>query len=77
MRRLMFFVGGILCGLAIGAALALLLAPASGDAMRSDAQHRFDNMMTEARLASDRRRRKLEAELTEMTSPSSQVKALK
>ncbi len=75
MRRLLFFVGGVMCGLAIGAALALLLAPASGDAMRSDAQGRFDNMMTEARLASERRRRELEAQLTEMTSP--QVTALK
>ncbi len=75
MRKLMFFVGGILCGVAIGAALALLLAPASGDAMRSDAQHRFDNMMSEARLASERRRRELEAQLTEMTAPQP-VKAL-
>ncbi len=64
-----------MCGLVVGATLALLLAPASGDAMRSDAQARFDNMMTEARLASEQRRRELEAQLTEMTSP--QVKALK
>ncbi len=75
MRRLMFFAGGVMCGLVVGATLALLLAPASGDAMRSDAQARFDNMMTEARLASEQRRRELEAQLTEMTSP--QVKALK
>ncbi len=75
MRRLLFFAGGVMCGLAVGATLALLLAPASGDAMRSDAQSRFDSMMNEAKLASERRRRELEAELTEMTS--SQVKALK
>ncbi len=76
MRRLLFFAGGVMCGLAIGATLALLLAPASGDAMRSDAQARFDTMMTEARLASERRRRELEAQLTEMTNPQP-VKALK
>ncbi len=75
MRRLLFFAGGVACGLAIGATLALLLAPASGDTMRVDAQNRFDNMMTEAKLASDRRRRELEAQLMEMTAPQP-VKAL-
>jgi gas vesicle protein len=70
MRRLMFFAGGVLCGVVIGAAVALLLAPASGDAMREDAQSRFDGMLTEARLASERRRRELEAELAELTSPT-------
>ncbi len=76
MRRLLFFAGGVACGLAIGATLALLLAPASGDTMRSDAQNRFDNMMTEARLATERRRRELESQLTELTAPQP-VKALK
>ncbi len=76
MRRLLFFAGGVAVGLAVGATLALLLAPASGDAMRSDAQGRFDSMMSEARLASDRRRRELEAELNQMTSPQP-VQALK
>ncbi len=76
MRRMLFFAGGVMCGLAIGATLALLLAPASGDAMRSDAQARFDTMMTEARLASEQRRRELETELNELTTPQP-VKALK
>ncbi len=75
MRRLLFFAGGVACGVAIGVTLALLLAPASGDTMRSDTQARFDNMMTEARLASERRRRELEAQLTELTAPQP-VKAL-
>jgi gas vesicle protein len=73
----MFFAGGILCGVVIGAAVALVLAPASGETMREDAQSRFDSMMVEARLASERRRRELEAELAELTSPAPQPRALK
>ncbi len=75
MRRLLFFAGGVAVGLAVGATLALLLAPASGDVMRIDAQNRFDNTMTEARLASERRRRELEAQLMDLTTPQP-VKAL-
>jgi gas vesicle protein len=69
MRRLMFFTGGVLCGVMIGAAVALLLAPASGDSMREDARRRFDEMMVEAQLAADKRRRELETQLAEMTTP--------
>lgn len=69
MRRLMFFTGGVLCGVVIGAAVALLLAPASGDSMRDDARRRFDEMMVEAQLAADKRRRELETQLAEMTTP--------
>lgn len=73
MRRLMFFTGGVLCGVMIGAAVALLLAPASGDSMREDARRRFDEMMVEAQLAADKRRRELETQLAEMTTPPSET----
>ncbi len=77
MRRLMFFAGGVLCGVMIGATVALLLTPASGDAMREDARHRFDDMMVEARRASEQRRQELEAQLAQMTSPASTETAIK
>ncbi len=67
MRRLMFFTGGILCGLMIGAAVGLLLTPASGDTLRSDARNRFEDAKAEARLASEQRRRELEAQLAAYT----------
>lgn len=73
MRRLMFFTGGVLCGVMIGAAVALLLAPASGDSMREDARRRFDGMMVEAQLAADKRRRELETQLAEMTTPPTET----
>ncbi len=76
MRRLMFFAGGVLCGAVIGATVALLLTPSSGDAMRDDAKHRFDDMMSEARRASEQRRKELEAQLVQMTSPAPQETAI-
>ena len=76
MRRLMFFAGGVLCGAVIGAAVVLLLTPSSGDAMRDDARHRFDDMLSEAKRASEQRRRELEEQLAQMTSPAPQETAI-
>jgi gas vesicle protein len=77
MRRLMFFAGGVLAGAVIGATVALLLAPSSGDAIREDAKTRLDDVMSEARRASERRRRELEAQLAQMTSPAPQETAVR
>jgi gas vesicle protein len=77
MRRLMFFVGGAVCGAVIGASLALLLTPASGDALRDGVKIRVEEAKTAGQLAANQRRRELEAQLAEMTSPSSSSKALK
>ncbi len=76
MRRLMFFAGGVLCGAMIGAAVVLLLTPSSGDAVRDDAKQRFDDMLSEAKRASEQRRRELEAQLAQMTSPAPQETAV-
>ncbi len=77
MRRLMFFVGGAVCGAVIGASIALLLTPASGDALREGVKIRVDEAKSAAQLAAETRRRELEAQLAELTSPSSSTKALK
>jgi gas vesicle protein len=77
MRRLMFFAGGVLCGVMIGATVALLAAPASGEAMRSEAKDRLDDVMSEARRASEQRRRELEAQLAQLTSPAPSETAVK
>ena len=70
MRRLMFFAGGVICGALIGATIVLLLTPESGTAVREDARDRVQDAMSEARLAAQKRRQELEAELAEMTSPA-------
>ncbi|MCC7451137.1 MAG: YtxH domain-containing protein [Anaerolineae bacterium] len=74
MRRLMFFTGGVLCGLMLGAAVGLLLTPASGDTLRSDAKNRFADAKAEARLASEQRRRELEAQLAAYTRTPAQIR---
>jgi gas vesicle protein len=70
MRRLMFFVGGLVCGALLGATIALLLTPESGRELRVDTRERVNDALTEARKASEKRRQELEAELAQMTSPS-------
>ncbi|MHB8628320.1 MAG: YtxH domain-containing protein [Aggregatilineales bacterium] len=69
MRRMMFFVIGILCGVTVGGVAALLLSPASGDAMRHEARERFDELMREAQKAAEARRVELETQLADLTRP--------
>ena len=67
MRRMMFFAIGTLSGITVGAAAALLLSPASGDAMRRDARRRFDELLRDAQQAAEARRIELETELADLT----------
>ena len=69
MRRMMFFLIGILCGVTVGVGAALLLSPASGEAMRRDARERFDELMREAQQAAEARRIELETQLADLTRP--------
>lgn len=68
MRRLMFFAGGLVCGALIGVTVVLLLTPASGEALRDDTRERVNGAMSEARMAAERKRQELEAELAQMIS---------
>jgi gas vesicle protein len=70
MRRVMFFVIGILSGVTVGAAAALLFSPASGDSMRRDARRRFDELLRDAQQAAEARRIELETELADLTRPA-------
>jgi gas vesicle protein len=67
MRRLMFFIGGALLGMMFGTTVTLLLTPASGNAMRRGAKNRFQEIVGDAKLASEAKRRELEAELQVLT----------
>lgn len=62
MRKLFSFMAGALCGLLIGGVAALLLAPMSGEDLRTTAENRWELSRSEARRAMIERRRQLEAE---------------
>ncbi len=68
MRKLLIFTAGILTGSTIGAAVAILLAPASGDDMRNEARERFRQLLDESARAAAERRVELEAELAQLTT---------
>lgn len=67
MKRLLLFIGGALLGMMLGTTVTLLLTPASGEAMRKGAKNRLQEMVGEAKLASQAKRQELEAELAMMT----------
>ncbi len=67
MRRIGMFVLGVALGALIGAVLAALLTPASGEKMRREAQAYYEQLLAEARQAAEARRRQLELELRDMT----------
>lgn len=69
MRGLVNFIGGAIAGSLVGAALALLLAPASGDELRSQIKERKDHAQQEIELAMETRRAELERELAALRAP--------
>ena len=68
MRRFMTFVTGVVFGAVVGAVTALLLAPTSGEELRSKARERFDDLSDEVREAYAARVAQLEAELEKLRS---------
>lgn len=69
MRRLMMFMAGSFCGALVGAVTALLLAPASGDELRSRLRDRYQGLLDDVREAYESRRAQLEAELESLRTP--------
>jgi gas vesicle protein len=63
MRRFTNFVLGAFWGALIGAALAILLAPSSGDELRGNAVARVRSLRSEMDQAYRARRQQLEEEL--------------
>jgi gas vesicle protein len=69
MRRFMTFLAGALCGGLVGATAALLLAPASGEELRSRAQERYLALREELEEAYEARKAQLESELAALRRP--------
>ncbi len=68
MRRFMTFLTGVVFGAVVGAVTALLLAPSSGEELRTRARERFDDLTDEVREAYAARVSQLEAELEKLRS---------
>jgi gas vesicle protein len=69
MRKALNFLYGFLMGGLIGAALAILLAPYSGEELRKEMQSRFASFQEEIGAAVSERKVELEKRLTELRQP--------
>ena len=69
MRKAMAFVLGAVLGGVLGGVTALLLAPYSGEEMRSVIQKNVENIQIEIKEAAQQRRTELEEQLQEFINP--------
>jgi gas vesicle protein len=69
MRRMFGFMIGIAIGSLVGSTIALLMAPESGDHLRSQLRERGQNFFSDVRHAADERKIELRQRLDEMRSP--------
>jgi gas vesicle protein len=63
------FLIGIMVGGLVGSTIALLLAPESGDQLRSEIRVRGENFFSDVRQAADERKIELRQRLDEMRAP--------
>ena len=69
MRRFFSFVSGAMVGGLVGATLALLFAPFTGNDLRTRMQGYCQQMGDEMKKAAAERRAQMEAQLAELRSP--------
>ena len=69
MKKVFGFLTGAVMGGLVGATLALLLAPSSGEKLRGQLQERFGAFQEEISQAMSDKRVELEAKLEEMRKP--------
>jgi gas vesicle protein len=68
MNKLFSFLAGALAGSLVGAVLVLLLTPASGEELRTEAANRWQYVLDEARKGMEETRKELEAQFEQMKS---------
>jgi len=73
MRRMFGFIIGIFVGSLVGSMVALLLAPESGEKLRSQLRDRGQGFVNNVRHAADSRRIELRNRLESLRAPHEQV----
>ena len=68
MRRFFGFLIGVVVGSLVGSTIALLLAPDTGEELRSQIRERGGNFLAEVQHAADTRRIELRERLEELRS---------
>lgn len=66
MNKFFSFAAGALTGALAGAVLALLLTPASGEEIKTQAVERWETALKEARSAMEQTRAEMEAQFEQM-----------
>jgi gas vesicle protein len=74
MRKMFGFLIGVFVGWLVGATLALLLTPESGEELRGQIRSRSANFLGEIKSAADTRRADLEKQLAELRAPRITIK---
>lgn len=69
MRRMFGFLIGIFTGALVGAVIALLLAPESGENLRGQLRDRGQNFLSDIRHSADARRIELRGRLESLRAP--------
>jgi hypothetical protein len=69
MRRTLGFLIGIVVGGMVGSTIALLMAPESGDQLRTELRSRGESFFNEVRHAADERKIELRQRLEYMREP--------
>ncbi len=72
MRRITSFLIGTLIGGMVGASLAILLAPESGENLRQELRQRADAFASEVRSAAEARKIELQQQLEALRSPTAE-----
>jgi gas vesicle protein len=66
MNKALNFMAGALCGALVGGVAALLLAPTSGEELRSDVTARWEEALAEAHQAMEDTRRQMQQQFEQM-----------
>ena len=73
MRRLISFLMGAAGGALVGATLAVLLAPSSGEDLRGELRSRANRFRNELQDAAQQRRSELERQLQALRQPHKEI----